>query len=111
MNKVAIRHGRESVSLNADSFLLDIEAELVDNIIDLLNFLRNLHAVIYNSCTNLYPYSYCINRFFYIPFSTSSSVFVIFFLSFFKKNEGLLSIMGLFSDHSCLTQGLEVLDS
>lgn len=46
--------------------------------------------------------------FFYIPFSTSSSVFVIFLL---KKIEGFLSMMGLFSAHLCLTQGLEVLDT
>lgn len=109
MNKVAIRHGRGSVSLNADSFLLDTEAELVDNIIDLLSYLRDLHAVTYNSCTNLYPYSYCVNRFFLYPF------FYIFisvcYFPFKKRIEGFLSMMGLFSAHLCLTQGLEVLDT
>lgn len=83
MNKVAVRHGSECVSLNADSSLLETEAESVDNIIDLLSYM-----LLFITAIQIYIPTYIILIDFYIPFSTSSSVFVMFFLFFFFKSKG-----------------------
>lgn len=83
MNKVAVRHGSECVSLNADSSLLETEEESVENIIDLLSYM-----LLFITAIQIYIPTYIILIDFFIFLSLHLHQCLLCFSFFFFKSKG-----------------------